>query len=335
VIQKAQAAPKRLVFPEGEERKILRACHILADEGIARPVLLGHRTTILAEMEELRFDPDLVTIVDPTNNPNAEEYADLLYSLRNRKGVTRREAKKLIRDPNMLGALMVRSGFADGVIAGLTQHYPDTIRPALQVLALREGVRKVAGCYILITPSGDLYFLADTTVNIEPSAEDLADIAILTAETARRFDVEPRVALLSFSNFGSVKHPLSEKVRRAVSLLLERAPGLVVDGEMHADVAVDPEMLRDTYSFSRLKKRANVLIFPNLEAGNIAYKLLSKLGGAETIGPILMGLSGSVHVLQLGAEVADVVNMAAVAVVEAQGPGTRKLQPAVREPVLA
>jgi malate dehydrogenase (oxaloacetate-decarboxylating)(NADP+) len=334
VIQKAQAGPKRIVFPEGEERKILRACHILADEGIAHPILLGHRKAILAGMEELHFDPGHVTIVDPSDDPGGEEYVDLLYSLRNRKGVTRREARKMILDTNLLGALMVRSGFADGLIAGLTQHYPDTIRPALQVIDLRAGVRKVAGCYLLVTPSGDLYFLADTTVNIDPSADDLADIAILTAETARRFDVEPRVALLSFSNFGSVRHPLSEKVRRAVQILQERAPGLIADGEMHADVAVDQELLRGTYPFSRLQRRANVLIFPNLEAGNIAYKLLSKLGGAETIGPILMGLSRSVHVLQFGAEVADIVNMAAVAVVEAQGAVPRKAHSGVPEAVL-
>jgi malate dehydrogenase (oxaloacetate-decarboxylating)(NADP+) len=224
----------------------------------------------------------------------------------------------MILEPNLLGAMMVRTGYADALIGGLTQHYPETIRPALQVIELRVGVRKVAGCYATITQSGDIYFLADATVNIEPSADDLAEIAILAADTARQFEIEPRVALLSFSNFGSARHPLSDKVRRAVDILRHRAPGLMADGEMQADTALDQSIIEETYRFSRLKGGANVLIFPNLEAGNIAYKLLAKIGGAETIGPILMGLSKAVHVLQRGAEVADIVNMAAVAVVDAQ-----------------
>jgi malate dehydrogenase (oxaloacetate-decarboxylating)(NADP+) len=215
--------------------------------------------------------------------------------------------------------MMVRAGYADALIGGLTQHYPETIRPALQAIDLQQGVRKVAGCYVLITAEGGLYFLADATVNIEPTAEDLAEIALLTADTARRFDVEPHVAMLSFSNFGSARHPLSEKVRRAVEILRSKAPGLAADGEMQADTALDPVLLASEYPFSTLRGQpANVLIFPNLESGNVAYKLLHKLGGAETIGPILMGLSKSVHVLQRGAEVADIVNMAAFAVVDAQ-----------------
>ena len=216
------------------------------------------------------------------------------------------------------GALMVRKGEADALIGGLTQHYPDTIRPALQVIASRPGLRKVSGVYVLITPRGDIYFLADATVNIEPSAEDLAEIAICAAETARRFGQEPRVALLSFSNFGSTRHPLAEKVARAVTLVRERAPGLMVDGEMQADTAVVPEIIEQDYPFSTLKGGANVLVFPNLESGNVAYKLLARIGGAEAIGPILMGLSKPVHVLQRGAEVNDIVNMAAIAVVDAQ-----------------
>jgi malate dehydrogenase (oxaloacetate-decarboxylating)(NADP+) len=233
--------------------------------------------------------------------------------------MTLREAKRQLLDPNLLGAMMVRTGYADSLIAGLTQHYPDTIRPALQVIELRPGARKVAGCYVLITAGGDLYFLADATVNIQPTAEDLAEIAVLTAATARQFDVEPRVALLSFSNFGSARHPLSDKVRRAVEILHDRAPELIADGEMQADTAVYPPIIEGTYPFSVLRGGvANVLIFPNLEAGNIAYKLLHRIGGGEMIGPILMGLSKSVHVLQRGSEVAEIVNMAAYAVVDAQ-----------------
>jgi len=216
---------------------------------------------------------------------------------------------------------MVRMGDADALIGGLTTHYPDTIRPALQVIQHRPELNKVAGVYILITPKGDMYFLADATVNIEPTSEELAEIAIEAAEKARRFSLEPRVAMLSFSNFGSTRHPLSDKVRRAVDLVRERAPGLMIDGEMQADTAVVPQIIEETYPFSSLKGGANVLIFPNLEAGNIAYKLLQRIGGAELIGPLLTGLSKPVHVLQRGSEVNDIVHVAAVAVVDAQEVG--------------
>jgi malate dehydrogenase (oxaloacetate-decarboxylating)(NADP+) len=204
------------------------------------------------------------------------------------------------------------------MIGGISQHYPDVIRPALQTIAVRKGFRKVAGVYLLLTPKGDMYFLADATVNIEPSSEDLAEIALLAAEAARRFDQTPRVALLSFSNFGSTRHPLSDKVKRAVELVKQRDPALMIDGEMQADTAVAPEILENIYPFSPLKGGANVLVFPNLEAGNIAYKLLARLGNAELIGPILMGVSKPVHVLQMGSEVNDIVKMAAIAVVDSQ-----------------
>jgi malate dehydrogenase (oxaloacetate-decarboxylating)(NADP+) len=317
VIHKAQRNPKRVVFPEGEEPRILRACHILTDEKIAQPILLGNEQRIRARLAELRMEDLPVEIVDRRTFKHMPEYIEELHRLRARKGVTRKEAQKLLRDPNLIGAMMVRLGYADALIGGLALHYPETIRPALQVIDLRPGVKKVAGCYLLITQSGDLFFLADATVNIEPTAEDLAEIALLTADTARRFDVEPRVAMLSFSNFGSARHPLADKVRRAVELLKQRAPDLIVEGEMQADTAIDPQLLEE-YSIPAFGgKPANVLIFPNLEAGNVAYKLLAKLGGAETIGPILMGLSKSVHVLHRGAEVTQIVNMAAFAVIDA------------------
>jgi malate dehydrogenase (oxaloacetate-decarboxylating)(NADP+) len=203
-------------------------------------------------------------------------------------------------------------------VGGLTEHYPDVIRPALQVISVRDGLHKVSGVYMLITPRGDIYFLGDCTVNIEPSAEDLAEIAMSTAEMARRFNVWPRVAMLSFSNFGSTRHPLAEKVRRAVEIVRMREPLLMIDGEMQADTAVTPSIIDETYPFSTLKGGANVLIFPNLEAGNVAYKLLARLGGAEIIGPILTGTSKPVHVLQRGSDVEDVVNIATIAVVDAQ-----------------
>jgi malate dehydrogenase (oxaloacetate-decarboxylating)(NADP+) len=321
MIHKAQRQPKRVVFPEGEEGKIVRACQILIDEKIASPILLGDEEKIRARMAELHLELEGIQIVDPTRSERLPAYTEELYCLRQRKGATRREVEQLILNRNTFAAMMVRLGDADALIGGLTQHYPDTIRPALQVIEVRHGLRRVSGVYVMITPKGDIYFLADATVNIEPTAEDLAEIAVTTAELARRFNVEPRVALLSFSNFGSTRHPLAEKVRRAVELVRQREPGLMVDGEMQADTAVVPEIIEQTYPFSTLKGGANVLIFPNLEAGNVAYKLLARIGGAEPIGPILMGLSRPVHVLQRGAEVNDIVNIAAIAVVDAQDAG--------------
>jgi len=321
MIHKAQRQPKRVVFPEGEEPKILRACQILIDEKIAKPILLGDEEKIRTEMAGLRLNLNGIQIVDPARSERLPAYAEEMYSLRQRKGVTRREAGELILGRNVFGSMMVRLGDADALVGGLTQHYPDMIRPALQVIEVRHGMHRVSGVYVMITPKRDIYFLADATVNIEPSAEDLAEIAVNTAGMARRFDVEPRVAMLSFSNFGSSRHPLAEKVRRAVELVRQREPALMVDGEMQADTAVVPEIVDETFPFSTLKGGANVLIFPNLEAGNIAYKLLGRIAGAEPIGPILMGLSRPVHVLQRGAEVNDIVNIAAVAVVDAQDAG--------------
>ena len=318
MIHKAQRAPKRIVFPEGDETKILRACQILMEEGIAHPILLGSEHAIRGKIADLRLTLGPVPIISPRRSEMLQRYTDELYRLRQRKGVTANEAERLILNRNLFAAMMVHLGDADVMIAGLTQHYPETIRPGLEVIPVREGFRKVAGLYVLITQQGDVYFLADATVNIDPSAEDLAEIALSAAETARRFNVEPSVALLSFSNFGSTRHPLAEKVRRAVELIRRRAPDLMVDGEMQADTAVVPEIIETTYPFSTLKGGANVLVFPNLESGNIAYKLLSRLGNAEAIGPILMGMAKPVHVLQRGAEVNDIVNVAAIAVVDAQ-----------------
>jgi len=318
VIHKAQRQPMRIVFPEGEETKILRACQILLDEGIATPILLGHETIVRERAEDCHLNLEGVRIIDPQTSPDLERYSNDLYRLRHRKGITPNEAREWMLNRNTFGAMMVHAGDADAVVSGLTQHYPDTIRPALQVISVRKELHKVAGVYMLITPKGHIYFLADCTVNIEPSSEDLAEIAICAAEMARRFNVEPRVAMLSFSNFGSTRHPLAEKVRRAVEIVRKREPALVIDGEMQADTAVVPEIVAETYPFSALKGGANVLVFPNLEAGNIAYKLLARIGGCEVIGPILTGTSKPVHVLQRGAEVNDIVNVAAIAAVDAQ-----------------
>ncbi|MFP5211631.1 MAG: NADP-dependent malic enzyme [Acidobacteriota bacterium] len=317
LIRKARTKPCRIVFPEGENRTVLRACRVLVDEQIAKPVLLGNSSTIRERVAELHLDPNSLEIVDAETQPRHSIYIDELVRLRQRKGVTRTEAEDLIKSRNILGALMVQLNDADAIVTGLTTHYPDTIRPLLQVIPLRAGIRKASGLYLAITPRGKLYFLADCTVNIEPSAEDLAEIAVCAADTARRFDVEPRVALLSFSNFGSSRHPSPDRVRRAVEIVRERCPELIVDGEMQADTAVLPERIAETYPFSTLRGGANVLVFPSLDAGNIAYKLLGCMGGAQMIGPVLMGLSRPAHVLQRGSSVSDVVNLAALAAIEA------------------
>jgi malate dehydrogenase (oxaloacetate-decarboxylating)(NADP+) len=318
MIHKAQSDPKRVVFPEGREDKILRAAQILVDEKIAQPIVLGDETTIRNRAAELHVSLTGVQVVDPPKSPYLSNYVQELYRLRQRKGMTYSDAQLAIRNPNTFGSVMVRLGHADALISGVTQYYPDVVRPALQVIPVREGFRKVAGLYVLITQKGDLYFLADATVNIDPTPDDLAEIAITAADAARRFDVEPRVAMLSFSNFGSTRHPFAEKVRRAVEIVRHRVPDLIIDGELQADIAVSGDVIEKTYPFSPLKGGANVLVFPNLESGNIAYKLLAKLGNAELIGPVLMGLSKSVHMLQRESEVNDIVNMTAIAVVDAQ-----------------
>jgi malate dehydrogenase (oxaloacetate-decarboxylating)(NADP+) len=318
VMHKAQAAPRRVVFPEGENDKILRAAHILVEEKIATPILLGSEEMILRKAADLGVILDGIKIVDPAVWPDRERYIETLYQLRQRRGVTLSEAREMIANRNMFGSLMVHLGDADALVGGETQHFPDTIRPALQVIKPRPDLHRVSGLYVMVTRRGDIYFLADCTVNIEPSVEDLAEIALCAAQTARRFDVTPRVAMLSFSNFGSTQHPLTEKVRRAVELIRRKDPNLIVDGEVMADTAVVPEIIEETYPFSKLREGANVLVFPDLTSANASYKLLARIGGAEPIGPILMGMSKPVHVLQRGAEVEEIVNIAAIAVVDAQ-----------------
>jgi malate dehydrogenase (oxaloacetate-decarboxylating)(NADP+) len=318
LINKAKANPKRVVLPEGEEDKILRAAQILVDEGIAIPILLGDELEIRNRIEELGLDLKGVQIIDPATSDIRGEYIDAFFEMRQRKGVTRAEAKRLIKkNRNYYGAMMVEKGHADALLSGISHHYPDTIRPALEIIGKQDGLSKVHGVYMLVFKK-DVVFCADATVTIEPTAEELAETAILTAQKARYFEVKPRVAMLSFSNFGSTEHPLSLKVKRATALVKEWAPDLVVDGEMQANVALDPELMANQFPFSKLKGDANVLIFPDLQSGNICYKLLNKLGGAETVGPILMGMKKPVHVLQRGDDISDIINMAAVAVVDAQ-----------------
>jgi malate dehydrogenase (oxaloacetate-decarboxylating)(NADP+) len=319
IINKAKTDPKKVVLPEGENEKVLRAAQVMIEEGIAHPVLLGNRAEIVKRIADMRLDLDGVTIIDPKESPDTDRYAMTLFELRQRKGITLSEARRLIhrKSRTYFGSVMVHLGDADALLSGIDAHYSDVIRPALEVIGKQERLSKVHGLYMLIFKKG-IYFLADTTVNIDPTAEELAETAILAAETVQLLDIEPKVAMLSFSNFGSVRHPLTLKVKRAVEIVKAKVPGLQVDGEMQADMAVTPDRLNKNYPFSLLKGSANVLIFPDLNSGNICYKLLHHLGGADAIGPILMGMNKPVHVLQRGDDVMDIVNMAAIAVVDAQ-----------------
>ncbi|HLI29897.1 MAG TPA: NADP-dependent malic enzyme [Terriglobia bacterium] len=317
VHSRAKAGPRRIVFPEGEHEKIIRASYQLVEEGIAQPLLIGRREVIEARLRALGFQKLSAEIIEPSSPAHFDRYAEELYRLRQRRGVTRNEARELILNPNYFGAMMLHFGEADGFVAGVSQHYPETLRPALQIIKTRDPIHRLCGVYVIVTKK-QVYFFADTTVNIEPTAEELADIAGLAAGVAREFDIEPRVAMLSFSNFGSTQHPLTEKMRRATEIVKQKFPEIMADGEMMADTAILPEIIEEEYPFSTLKGGANVLVFPGLEAANIAYKLMMRAGGAEALGPILVGLSKPVHVLQRGATVEEIVNMSAIAVVHAQ-----------------
>jgi malate dehydrogenase (oxaloacetate-decarboxylating)(NADP+) len=316
-VHKAQAEPKRIVFPEGEEEKILRAAQLIIDEKIAKPILLGSRTLIRQRIADLGLDLDGAEIINPGKAPRFDEYVTAYYAMRERKGSTRFDAEHQMKTHNVYGMMMVEMDDADGLVSGLTSHYPDTVRPALQIIGKREGARRIAGLYMMVFKNQTV-FIADATVNIEPSVEDLAEIALLAAEKVRQMDIEPRVAMLSFSNFGGTKHPLAEKVKAAADLVKKRAPGLMIDGEMQADTAVVPDIISEVYPFSSLKGAANVLICPDLTSANIAYKLLARLGGAVAIGPILLGIRKPVYLLIPGCDVTDIVNITAMAVFEAQ-----------------
>lgn len=316
IMNKARSAHprKRIVFAEGDEPKIIRAAAQVADDGIGEPVLIGHPEIVAEHIARLglEFAPE---VVDPAKFERIDAYAQAFYDMRQRKGVSLRQARTLIRQPNIFGPMMVKMGDASAFVSGLTYEYPEVIRPALQIHGTRTGAARVAGVYVMIV-NDQVYLFTDATVNIDPSAQDLAEIACLAADFARKLELHPRVALLSFSNFGSTPHPLSEKVRQAVQIIRAKRPDLDVDGEMQADTAVSPAIVDERYPFSRVKD-ANVLVFPSLESANIAYKLLARLGNAQAIGPILLGTGAPVHVLQAGDEVRDIVHMAAIAVMDA------------------
>jgi malate dehydrogenase (oxaloacetate-decarboxylating)(NADP+) len=317
VFNKAKSNPKRIVLAEGEHEKMIRAAHQLVEEGLAKPILLGDTKEIRQQAEALQLSLKGIEVVDPRTSEKRTRYAQRLYELRSRKGVACTETREMISKPNYFGAVMVDQGDADGMIAGLGFHYPEVLRPLLQVIKTCPDCKTAAGLYLVTTKNRVLFF-ADATVNIELDAEKLAEIAILTARLARDFNVEPRIAMLSFSDFGSVRHPRTEMVRQAVEIVRKREPKLVIDGEMQADTALLPEILNGGYPFNRLKEPANILIFPNLESGNIGYKLVQCLANAEVVGPILIGMRRPVHVLQRYHEVKDIVNLTAIAVVEAQ-----------------
>jgi malate dehydrogenase (oxaloacetate-decarboxylating)(NADP+) len=318
VLDHAKSEPKRIAFPEAEEPRIVRAAKILVDEGICRPVLIGDRAAIESRLAEHDVDPATVDVVDPSRDDRVEQYARRFLELRWRHGITPAGASRRMRDAVYFGNMMVHERDADGLIAGLTMSYPETIRPALQIHHTLPGVSLVAGIYLLLFEDRML-FIADTTVNQDPDADALAEIAYMAAQVAQNyFQVDARVALLSYSNFGSNIDQRSTKVRDAVRIANQRWPELVVEGEMQADAAVEPGIARESFPMSRIHGDANILVCPDLESANIAYKLLWRLGKVEAIGPILTGIGAPVHVLQRGVEVNDIVNMTALCVLKAQ-----------------
>ena len=318
---KARKDPRRLVFAEADNPKILKAAQIIYDEGGAYPILLGNEKRIRDIALSNLIDLDGIPIIDPQSDELADkrkEYAELFFQKRNRRGFNKYESQKIISNRNYFGCMMVETGEADAMISGLTKNYPDTIRPAIHIIGVEPGVKKIAGMYLLLTKKGPL-FLADTTVNFNPTAEELADITIMVAREVRNFSLTPRIAMLSYSNFGSSDSPEARLMAQAREIVKERYPTLLVDGEMQANMAFNNDLLKENYPFSELvDQEVNTLIFPNLAAGNVAYNLLKEVGGADAIGPILLGLKKPVHVLQLGSSVRSIVNMAIVAVIDAQ-----------------
>lgn len=318
---KARRDPKRIVFAEADNMKILKAAQIIYDEGIAYPILLGKEKRIRAIAEENNIEIDGLPIIDPQNDEHEEKrkaYAEIFFQKRQRRGVNQYESYKMMRDRNYFGCMMVETGEADAMISGLTRNYADTIRPAIQIIGTEQGVGKIAGMYLLLTKKGPI-FMADTTVNFNPTAEELADITMMVAREVRNFNLVPRIAMLSYSNFGSSDSPEAKLVAKATEIVKQRNPTLIVDGEMQVSLAFNKELLKENYPFSILAdKDVNTLIFPNLAAGNVAYNLLKEVGDADAVGPILLGLNKPVHVLQLGSSVRSIVNMALVAVVDAQ-----------------
>jgi malate dehydrogenase (oxaloacetate-decarboxylating)(NADP+) len=324
ITEKAKRSPKKVVFAEADHYKILKAAQVAYEEGIAFPILLGKRAKILKLIEEYELDFGSCEIIDPRDESQEEkrfEFAEILFEKRKRRGLTLYECKKMMRERNYFASAMVETGLADVMISGLTRNYKDTIRPALQVIGIDDDVNKIAGMYILITKDGP-YFFADTTVNLNPSAQEIVDITLLVNKIIKRFKIQPKIALLSYSNFGSNEGEGALKMREATRILHRDYPDIIVDGEVQANFALNKEMLKDYFPFSQLtNKKTNTLIFPNLSAGNIAYKLVKEMNELDAVGPILLGMKKPCHILQIGSSVREILNMITVAVVDVQ---TRK-----------
>ncbi|MBX3045247.1 MAG: NADP-dependent malic enzyme [Candidatus Kapabacteria bacterium] len=318
VYQKAKKSPKKIVLPEGDNPKIIKAATLAKEMNIAQPILLGDFNMIKSVADKHAYDISNIEIIDPKTYSNTDKYVHDFYILRQRKGFIKTESEtKILGSRNYFGSMMVRSGDADGMVTGVTQHYPDALRPSLEVVGRSSEYKVVSGLY-LVKSKNKMFFLADTTVNIDPTGEELADITLQTAKFANYFDIEPKVALLSYSNFGSAKGEIPDKLRQALKIIKEKSPELMVDGEMQADTAVVPEIIERTFPFSNLKGGANVLIFPNLSSGNIAYKLLNRVGGSGVVGPILLGMNKPINILQRDDEVDQIIDMIAITAMEAQ-----------------
>ena len=321
ITERARKRPKRVVFAEADHYKILKAAEQAVDERVAFPILLGERERILAMIESNKIELREYEIIDPRQESEAarrDHFGDLYFKMRQRKGMTLYDARRAMRERNHFGAMLVETGYADALISGLTRNYRNVIRPALQIIGMEEGSQKVAGMYIIQGNSGPMFF-ADTTVNTNPTAEELVEITLLVARAVRRMRITPRIAMLSYSNFGSANGPDAEKMRKAVDILHRNHPELIVDGEIQANFALNAELIAENFPFSTLNgRKVNTLIFPNLAAGNIAYKLMQEMGEKEVIGPILLGMKRSFHILQMGSSVREIINMVRIAVVDAQ-----------------
>jgi malate dehydrogenase (oxaloacetate-decarboxylating)(NADP+) len=331
---KARSNPKRIVFADAENIKILKAAQLVLEDNIGYPILLGNEKKIIALAQENSIDIDDMPIINPADDEHEElrkEFAEVFFKKRQRKGVNHYEAVKAMKDRNHFGCMMVETGEADCMISGLSKNYPDTIRPAIQIIGTDDGVKKIAGMYLMFTKRGPL-FLADTTVNFNPTAEELAEITMLVAKEVRHFNIVPKVAMLSYSNFGSSNSEEALLVRKAREIVKQKSPNLICDGELQGILAFNKEILKENYPFTELVNgEVNVLIFPNLAAGNIAYNLLQEIGGADSIGPILLGLKKPVHVLQLGSSIRSIFNMVVIAVVDAQAKSKANIQEVVKK----
>ena len=322
VTLRAKQNPQKVVFAEADNYKVLKAAQTVFDEGVCTPILLGSKENIADLIEEYQLDLEGVEIIDTRSEeakPKRKQYGEVLYQKRNRRGVTRYEADKIMRSRNYYGSMMVETGEADALITGVTRKYKDSIRPSLQAIGVDSKIGKLAGMYLVLTKHNGPFFFADTTINQHPTAQDLADIAVLTHNAVKEFNIEPRIAMLSYSNFGSVDGRSPDRVREAVKILHQTHPDIIVDGDVQANFAVNPQLMNEQFPFSKLgDKGANTLVFPNLSSGNISYKLLQQMGDLEVIGPLLLGMNKSVHIMQLGASVREIVNMTTLAVVDAQ-----------------